>query len=106
MMTGNKFLNSIYKILKPEGIIICICHNERHFLSRILKDKHPIINDEHVCVFNKKSLEKILTKHNFKIKKIKNLKNIYSIQYWLKMAPMHNYFTNFLLKVDYKTLNY
>ena len=93
----NKCLSEVYRILAPGGCLIVISHDEQHFLSKILKDQHPIINDEHVCVFNKKSLEKILTKHNFKIKKIKNLKNIYSMQYWLKMAPMHKNFTNILL---------
>ena len=48
-----KFLKDIYDVLKPGGIIICICHNERHILSKILKAKHPIINDEHVAVLTK-----------------------------------------------------
>ena len=88
VVDANKFLNSIYKTLKPGGIIICICHNERHFLSKILKNKHPIINDEHVAVFNKKALKLIFYKNNFTEIEIHNLKNFYSIDYWIKMIPI------------------
>ena len=90
VVDANKFLNSIYKILKPGGIIICICHNERHFLSKILKNKHPIINDEPVAVFNKKALKLIFNKNNFTEIEIHSLKNFYSIDYWIKMIPIHS----------------
>ena len=91
VVDANKFLNSIYKILKPGGIIICICHNERHLLSKVLKDKHPIINDEHVAVFNKKALKKIFEKNNFVEVQINNLKNFYSIKYWFKMLKISTF---------------
>ena len=84
----NKFLSEIFQILKPGGIIVGICHNEAHFLSKLLKNKHPIINDEHNYVFGKKTLEKIFLKNQFKDIIIKNLKNYYSCEYWLKMAPL------------------
>ena len=88
VVDANLFLANIYNVLKPGGIIICICHNERHFLSKILKDKHPIINDEHVAVFNKKALDLIFSKNNFTEIKINNLKNYYSLNYWFKMMPL------------------
>ena len=88
----NDFLSNIFRIIKPGGSIVCICHNERHFLSKILKDKHPIINDEHAYVFGSKTLEKIFLKNNFTDIKIKDLKNFYSIEYWFKMLPLPNFF--------------
>tara|TARA_Y100001970_G_scaffold243203_1_gene308260 strand:+ start:344 stop:1234 length:891 start_codon:yes stop_codon:yes gene_type:complete len=84
----NKFLSEIFKILRPGGKVVCICHNERHILAKILKNRHPIINDEHVVVFGKNSLNKIFIKHNFKNIKIKDLKNYYSYNYWLNMLPI------------------
>jgi len=103
VVDANKFLSSIYKILKSGGIIICICHNERHFLSKILKDKHPIINDEHVAVFNKKALKKIFSKNHFKEIQIKNLKNFYSIGYWIKMLKASSFIEKTL---KYKLVRY
>ena len=93
----NKCLSEVKRILAPGGCLIVISHDEQHFLSKILKDRHPIINDEHVCVFNKITLMRILTKHNFKINKIKSLKNIYPVQYWLKIVPLNNFFANFFV---------
>jgi len=98
VVDANKFLASIYKVLKPGGIVICVCHNERHFLAKILKEKHPIINDEHVAVFNKEALNLIFKKNKFVDVKIRNLKNYYSFNYWLKMIPIPRIIKNLLNK--------
>ena len=84
----NEFLSEIFKILNPGGVIIGICHDERHFLSRFLKNKHPIINDEHNYVFGRKTLKKIFLKNKFKNINIRSLKNYYSVDYWFNMAPI------------------
>ena len=83
----NEFLSEIFQILSPGGVVIVICHDERHLLSRLLKNKHPIINDEHNYVFGKKTLKKIFLKHQFKNIDINNLKNYYSVDYWFNMIP-------------------
>lgn len=101
----NKFLNDIYKILKPGGIFITICHNERHFLSKLLKNKHPIINDEHNYVFSPDTLKELYKINQFKNVQTKNLKNYYPIEYWLKMMPLkldfiNKYLLNNILKIN------
>ncbi len=98
VVDSNKFLESIYKVLKPGGIVICVCHNERHFLAKIFKEKHPIINDEHVAVFNEKALNLIFKKNKFLDVKVRNLKNYYSLSYWLKMMPIPIIIKNLLNK--------
>ena len=84
----NKFLTDIHKILKPGGVLVTICHNEKHFLSKLFKNKHPIINDEHNYVFSPNTLEKLYKKNKFKNLKIKSLRNYYPIEYWIKMLPL------------------
>ena len=98
VVDSNKFLESIYKVLKPGGMVICVCHNEKYFLEKILKEKHPIINDEHVAVFNEKALNLIFKKNNFLDIKVRNLKNYYSLSYWLKMMPIPIIIKNLLNK--------
>jgi len=98
VVDSNKFLESIYNVLKPGGVVICICHNERHFLAKILKENHPIINDEHVAVFNEKALNLIFKKNKFLDVKVRNLKNYYSLGYWLKMMPIPVIIKNLLNK--------
>ena len=84
----NKFFSDVNKILRPGGLQVIIAHNESHFLSKILKNKHPIINDEHVYVFSPKTMKLLLHKHQFEIIIIQSLRNYYSINYWIKMFPM------------------
>lgn len=96
---ANIFLSNIYKTLKKNGVVVCICHNERHLLSKILKNTHPIINDEHVAVFNKKALKMIFEKNKFVKINIEDLKNFYSINYWLKMIPIPKFIKNILSKI-------
>ena len=98
----NSFIRDVYKILKPGGLLIGIAHDEKHFLARLLKNKHPIINDEHISVFDKNTLKQIMQKNNFKVMKINNLKNYYSIEYWLTMTPIYDFFKKtslFILKI-------
>lgn len=84
----NKFLQGIYRLLKPGGIVLGITHDEGSLLSAILKDKCPIINDEHVYVFDRVTLSKIFSKNNFAVKKIDDVDNTYSLNYWFKMMPL------------------
>ena len=95
----NIFLKDVYKILKPGGMLIGITHDEKHILAKILRNKHPIINDEHISVFDKNTLEKIMKKHSFKVLKVGNLRNYYSIGYWFRMMPFINVIRNIILKI-------
>ena len=95
----NKFLKDVYKILKPGGLLIGITHDEKNFLSRLLKNKHPIINDEHISVFDKMTLKNIIKKNNFEILNVENLKNYYSIEYWLMMTPIYDFIKKISLSV-------
>ena len=72
------------------------------FYQKILKSKHPIINDEHVAVFNKTALDLIFKKNKFREISINNLKNYYSLNYWIKMFPM----PAFLKKIVSKIFNF
>jgi len=99
----NNFLIDLKTILKPGGIVLAITHDEGHILSRILKNKHPIINDEHVCVYNRKTLEDIFLKHNFRIQETNSVKNIYSIKYWIGMLPIFPAIKNFISVILHRT---
>lgn len=84
----NGFLSGMKSLLKEGGVVLGIAHDERSLLSRLLKSRCPIINDEHVYVFDRQTLGKIFSKHGFKVIKIAALGNIYSLNYWLKMLPL------------------
>jgi len=95
----NEFLAGCFKCLKKNGLIFCIAHDFDSFLARMLKDKCPIINDEHVYIFNKETLRKIFLKNNFQVIKIDSVTNIYSLSYWFKMTPLPRFFKKFIFSL-------
>ena len=71
-----------HKILKPQGIAYFIVHNADSLQAKLLREKSPIINIQHIYLFNKKTLSKLFETVGFKTIKVSNLKNSYPISYW------------------------
>jgi len=84
----NDFLQGILRCLKPEGLALCVTHNIDALSSKILGEKCPIVDVNHVVLFNKKTLRKIFVKNDFQILKVFDLQNIYSLGYWLMMLNL------------------
>ena len=95
----NDFLIGCLKSLKKGGIILCIAHDSNAFFPKILKDRCPIINNEHIWIFNKETLKKIFLKYNFQIIKVGPVANIYSLTYWFKMMPIPKFFKKFIFNL-------
>lgn len=98
MVDASSFVSEIYRILKPGGMVLGITHDENSFLSKLLKEKSPIINDAHICVFSRESLKKIFKKHNFIIEETDSVANIYSFKQWFRMVPMPKAIKSNILK--------
>jgi SAM-dependent methyltransferase len=94
----NKFLQGIFRCLKPGGAVLGIAHDTSSPLAKLLKDRCPIINDEHIYVFDQETLKKIFTKNGFKILETGPVANKYSLGYWLKMMPMPKALRSWLAK--------
>lgn len=83
-----KFLEKCHAVLKKNGIVYFITHNERSMQSLILGEKSPIIDVEHIYLFNKKTLKNALVKSGFTVIDTINIKNTYTLNYWLRMTPL------------------
>ncbi|MFH0805608.1 MAG: class I SAM-dependent methyltransferase [Patescibacteria group bacterium] len=95
----NDFLIGCLKSLKKGGIILCIAHDSNAFFPKILKDRCPIINNEHIWIFNKETLKKIFLKYNFQVIKVGPVANIYSLTYWFKMMPIPKFLNKFIFNL-------
>jgi len=78
-------------ILKPDGMIYFVVHDVNSFQAKILRDKSPIIDIEHIYLFNKNTLKKLFEKEKYKVVKISSLKNNYPLNYWLKMLSLSGF---------------
>lgn len=84
----NTFLKSIYKVLKKDGKALCILHDTEGLSVKVLGEKSPIFDIEHMYLFNKKNLAQIFTNNKFKVVDVFSVENTYPLSYWSRMLPL------------------
>lgn len=93
-------LHETHRILKPGGLAFFITHNVDALGARLLGEKSPIIDVEHIYLFSKRTLAKLLGEAGFDVIEIADVKNSYPLEYWLKMFPMPAAMRSLLQKVS------
>jgi SAM-dependent methyltransferase len=82
------FLNTAYTLLEPGGMVAVIVHNWQGLLNRTLGLHSPIIDIEHLQLFNPSSVTTLLSRSGFKDIKVKSICNHYPLRYWLRLTPL------------------
>lgn len=83
----DEFLEQCLRIIAPGGYALFVCHNVNAFSSRLLGEKSPIVDIEHIYLFSIDTLARLFKKAGFEVVQSRPLKNKYRLDYWLKMAP-------------------
>jgi SAM-dependent methyltransferase len=73
------------EILRPGGYAYFITHDVRGLQARLLRDKSPIIDVEHIYLFDKSTLRRLLEEAGLQVIEVGNLKNSYPLDYWLRL---------------------
>lgn len=84
----NHFIKDTYHILKPDGVEFFITHNVSSILAKLFGSECPIIDIEHIYLFNPETLSRLFRKNNFQVIKTVSIHNSYSLKYFLTMAPL------------------
>ena len=71
--------DAIFRLLKPGGAFVTITHNYRSIVNRLMGEKSPIIDIEHMQIFSDKSIVNLMNKSNFENITNKSIKNRYRI---------------------------
>ena len=79
---------SVLRLLKPGGLFLIVCHNFRALTARLLKQRSPIFDIEHLQIFSPASLHYLLDEAGYQNIAIAPLSNRYPLNYWFKLAPM------------------
>lgn len=82
-----KLSRDVHSLLKKDGRFFTVTHNFRGLVNRALGEKSPIYDIEHLQLFSKKSLHKMLINAGFKDVKVFSIINTYPIFYWVKLLP-------------------
>jgi hypothetical protein len=86
------------KLLKPGGIFVTVTHDYRNIINKILGEKSPIIDIEHMQIFSNKSIKKTFEIAEYKKIMTKTFSNTYDLAYWIKLTPIPNKIKNILIK--------
>jgi SAM-dependent methyltransferase len=76
-----------YKLLRPDGAIFLIGHDYRSWVTRLLRERSPIFDIEHLQLFSRDSLRFLLTACGFDDVRIGTIRNRYPLAYWMKLLP-------------------
>lgn len=95
----NKFLSISYSLLKKGGQVFFIVHNTNGLSVKLLKEKSPIFDIEHIYLFNKSNLSAIFTKNRFNNTNVFDISNTYPLSYWIKLFPIPIFFKKTILNL-------
>ena len=95
LIDPKKFINRIKKFISPGGYFAISCHNRLSLVNRILGEKSPIFDVEHLQVFTDEGIERLFKGLDLKIVYSAKYRNKYPLSYWLKIAPIGDKAKNF-----------
>ncbi len=76
------------RITKRGGAFFMVCHNRRALLARLLGQRSPIIDIEHLQLFSPRSVRELLTRAGFERIEVRIVVNRYPAAYWFKLLPL------------------
>lgn len=81
-------LRTCFAKLKPGGLLYVIVHNAQALQARLFGEKSPIIDVEHIYLFNPRTLTLAVEKAGFQALKSFPIRNSYPLEYWITHAPI------------------
>ena len=73
-------------LLKDGGALVLACHDRRAWSARLLGAKSPIFDIEHLQLFDRHTLRKLLEQAGFEHVVVHTLVNRYPLRYWARLA--------------------
>ncbi len=81
-------LTAVWSCLKPGGLVLCVTHDTGAWSAKLFGERSPIIDIEHVYLYDKGTIKKVFEKSSFSVLEVKSLANAYSLRYWGSLAPL------------------
>jgi SAM-dependent methyltransferase len=88
LIAPNDVLKNIYKVIKENGYLLIISHNVKFILTKILGERSPMYDIEHIYLFDRITIKKLLEDNGFRVIYAKNMMSRYTLGHILKMLPL------------------
>jgi len=79
---------SARRLLRPGGAFVTVAHDYRGMVNRILGKRSPIVDIEHMQLFSRRSMRRLLESTGYRDITVRPLANSYSLTYWLRLMPL------------------
>ena len=77
-----------FGLLRPGGALYLVSHNYRSLHTRVVGERSPIFDIEHLQLFSPSSLKNLLKEAGFKDIVVVPIANRYPLNYWLRLLPI------------------
>jgi hypothetical protein len=84
----NTVAHAALRLLRPGGAFVTVTHDYHSLVNRLLGKRSPIIDIEHLQLFSNRSLQYMFQHTGFVKCSARAFVNSYSLQYWVRLAPM------------------
>lgn len=84
----NVVASAAFRLLRPGGAFVTVTHNYRSLVNRLLGERSPIIDIEHMQLFSERSVRYLFESAGYADVTINAFVNTYSLRYWMRLTPL------------------
>ena len=84
-----EFCREILSLLEPGGACFFVTHNYRAWQTKLLGEKSPIFDVEHLQLYSRKCLQYVLRETGYVRTRTLSISNRYPLSYWLRLLPVN-----------------
>jgi len=88
LLRPNDVLSDCMRLLAPGGVMFWICHDVGWWLPRLLGRYSPILDIEHVVLYDRATVRKLFEKNGYETIEVFGVRNRYPLGFWMRLAPV------------------
>jgi SAM-dependent methyltransferase len=88
LLDPGAMLRDAARLLRKGGFVLLLNHNIRSWLPRMLGERCPMYDIEHIYLFDKQTVAQLLRDNGFDVVEVRNIPNSYALSYAVKMFPL------------------
>jgi SAM-dependent methyltransferase len=84
----SQVVSDAFQLLEADGALLVVVHDRRAMVARLMRQRSPIYDVEHVQLFSMRSIRELLGRAGFEEIRVARVTNRYPLRYWTKLAPI------------------